>query len=665
MDKIQLLPDSVANQIAAGEVIQRPASVIKELVENSVDAGATEIKILVVDAGKTSIQVVDNGVGMSVTDARLAFERHATSKIRKAEDLFSLHTMGFRGEALPSICSVSQVTLRTRRSEDVVGTQLRIEGGSYISQEPIACPQGCNFLVENLFYNVPARRRFLKANTTELNNIITAFLRIALVYPNISFSLTSNGQELYNLKTSNTRKRIVDIFGIKLSPSLLPLQVETSLGEISGFVGKPESSHKKNVQQYFFVNGRYMKHGVFHKAVQSVYERLVPQGEQVMYFIYFTISPEDIDVNIHPTKTEIKFQDEQAVRQILSAAVKDAVGKYSTVTAIDFDTEDRPEIPLLDGTEHIIAPSINFNPQYNPFKETSGHSDMGEDNTFTMVNNADSVSLSSETNRSEYSPSRGSSAMRESSLNFDRKNIPDNWEALYANIEKEGEKTEASLFDYGNMPLEGTDNIDERKDEMPYPTSPAKSIVSSRSNEHYQYKGAYILTSVEGGLMITDQERAHERVLYEKYMKEMESHHNTSQRLLFPETVQFTVAEMMALPAILPEMEKLGFELTNLGGGTYAINAIPAELEGLNYSRMISEMVCEASEHDTEVGKELFSSLAASMAHSAAIPHGQVLTNEEMENIISLLLECENSRYTPYGKLISQIIPHNSMIAGL
>ena len=345
-DVIQLLPDSVANQIAAGEVIQRPASVIKELVENAVDAGARHIDVSVVNAGRTTIQVIDDGVGMSSTDARLAFERHATSKIRQAEDLFALRTMGFRGEALPSIAAVSQVELRTRRAEDELGTLLNISGSRFIGQEPTSCPQGCNFKVENLFFNVPPRRKFLKSNATELSNVVAAFERIVLVNPDIAFTLHSNGTELLNLPAAGLRQRIVDVFGRKINQDLLPVEVETDLCRIFGYVGKPESSRRKGVQQFFFVNGRYMKHPYFNKAIQTAFERVVAQGEQVPYFIYFEVAPEKIDVNIHPTKAEIKFEDEQAIWQILCAATHDAVGRFSEVPTIAFDTEGRPDIPF-------------------------------------------------------------------------------------------------------------------------------------------------------------------------------------------------------------------------------------------------------------------------------------------------------------------------------
>ena len=376
-DIIQLLPDTVANQIAAGEVIQRPASVIKELVENAVDAGAKRIDVSVVDAGRTSIQVIDDGCGMSETDARLAFERHATSKIRQANDLFNLHTMGFRGEALPSIAAVAQVELKTKQQGEDIGTDLCMAGSKVVSQEACACPAGSNFMVENLFFNVPARRKFLKSNTTELNNIIAAFERIVLVYPNITFTFHSNGTELYDLRACGLRQRIVDVFGKRINQDLLPVKVETSVCRISGFVGKPESAKKKGARQFFFVNGRFMRHPYFSKAVMTVYERLVPQGEQVPYFLYFDVDPKDIDVNIHPTKTEIKFENEQAIWQILFAAVRDAVGSFNDVSTIDFDVEGKPDIPVYTQGAQFDMPKVDYNPNYNPFKETSGSGSLG------------------------------------------------------------------------------------------------------------------------------------------------------------------------------------------------------------------------------------------------------------------------------------------------
>lgn len=454
-DIIQLLPDSVANQIAAGEVIQRPASVVKELVENSIDAGATHINVLVVDSGRTSIQVIDDGKGMSETDARMSFERHATSKIRNASDLFSLHTMGFRGEALASIAAVAHIELKTRRPEDEIGTHLSVSGSRFDDQQPCSCPVGSNFMVDNLFYNVPARRKFLKSNSTELNNIITAFERIVLVNPSVTFSLHSNGNELFNLKNGGLRQRIVDVFGKKINQTLLPVDVDTTLCKIHGFVGKPESARKKGVHQFFFVNGRYMKHPYFHKAVMSAFERLVPVGEQVPYFLYFDVPAENIDVNIHPTKTEIKFDNEQAIWQILSAAVKDCVGMFNDVTAIDFDTQDRPDIPVFDDGGDLPMPKVQYNPSYNPFEEMS-------------------------------SPRKSSA--------------PAGWEQLYENLKPADDDVAPGLFD------------EEPKADEPAPSAEHNEI-AEKSPAHYQYKGRYIMTAVKSGLMIIDQHRAHVRIL--------------------------------------------------------------------------------------------------------------------------------------------------------
>ena len=371
-DIIHLLPDSVANQIAAGEVIQRPASVVKELVENAIDAEAHEIHVLVADAGKTSIQVIDDGKGMSETDARLSFERHATSKIREAADLFSLHTMGFRGEALASIAAVAEVELKTRRPDDELGTRLQLAGSKVESQEPVSCPKGSNFLVKNLFFNVPARRKFLKANSTELSNILAEFERIALVHPDVAFYLYHNDAELFNLPVMPLRQRVMAVFGKKMNAQLLTLEVDTTLVKISGFVAKPETARKKGAHQYFFVNGRYMRHPYFHKAVMDAYEHLIPEGEQVSYFVYFEVDPANIDVNIHPTKTEIKFENEQAIWQILAAAVKESLGRFSAVPSIDFDTEDMPDLPAFESSAPSEAPQVHYDAQFDPFRRGGG-----------------------------------------------------------------------------------------------------------------------------------------------------------------------------------------------------------------------------------------------------------------------------------------------------
>lgn len=603
-DIIQLLPDSVANQIAAGEVIQRPASVVKELVENAVDAGAKTINVLIVDAGRTSIQVIDDGKGMSETDARLSFERHATSKIRKADDLFALTTMGFRGEALASIAAVAQIELKTRQEKDDIGTSLSISGSKFIGQEPCVCPVGSNFKVENLFFNVPARRKFLKSNTTELNNIISAFERIVLVYPNITFTLHSNGVEIFSLKACSLRQRVVEVFGKRLNQNLLPVEVETTLCRIYGFVGKPESAKKKGALQYFFVNDRYMKHPYFNKAVANAFERLVPFGEQVPYFLYFEVPAENIDVNIHPTKTEIKFENEQAIWQILMAAVKEALGRFNDIPAIDFDTEGKPDIPVFNPSANVSAPTVNFNPSYNPFKETKS--------------------------------SKSSAASQTQ------------WEELYKGL------NEDFSTDTENV-LSAPNQSDEQTIFTSNETGKA-SVAEERSPAHYQYKGCYIMTAVKSGLMIIDQHRAHVRILYEQYLKQLKEHTAHTQKMLFPEMVNLPTSNEAALQKILSEMQTMGFELSNMGGGSYAVNGIPAGIEGLNISALVGDMVASTLEDGSSVNEEIDQALALSLARNAAIPYGQVLGNEEMENLVNELFACNNVNYTPTGKTILTIL---------
>lgn len=596
-DVIQLLPDSVANQIAAGEVIQRPASVIKELVENAVDAGAKTINVLVVDAGRTSIQVIDDGCGMSETDARLAFERHATSKIRKADDLFDLHTMGFRGEALPSIAAVSQIELRTRRQGDEVGTCLRLSGSRVESQEMCSCGVGSSFTVSNLFFNVPARRKFLKTNATELNNILTAFERIVLVYPNICFTLHSNGQELMNLRAGSLRQRITDVYGRRYGQDLLPVSVDTALCKISGFVAKPETARKKGAHEYFFVNGRFMKHAYFHKAVQQAYERLVLAGAHVPYFIYFDVSPADIDVNIHPTKTEIKFENEQAIWQILSAAVKDAIGQFCEIPQIEFDTEGRPDIPVYNPVATPVEmPHVERNPQYNPFKEKA----------------------------------------------------PRNWERLYEDLPTQPTHQEQSLFENSSK------NDVLLPNETPISDQPVE--LTDVSPLHYQYKGRYIMTAVKSGLMIIDQHRADIRIRYERYMQQLTDAPSSSQRMLFPEVIEMAPSEAVLMEDMMPALTAVGFELTPLGPSSYAVSGVPAGIEGLNATQLLQDIIASSVpvSHDS---LSINHQVALSLARHAAIPYGQQLSNEEMDVVVNNLFACDNVNYTPDGKAVLCILP--------
>lgn len=619
-DIIRLLPDSVANQIAAGEVIQRPASVIKELVENAIDAGAQHIDVLVTDAGKSSIQVIDDGKGMSETDARLSFERHATSKIREAADLFALRTMGFRGEALASIAAVAQVELRTCVEGEELGTKLVIAGSKVESQEAISCPKGSNFCVKNLFFNVPARRKFLKSNQTELSNILTEFERIALVNPNVSFTLYHNDAELFNLPAIQLRQRIMGVFGKKINQDLLSLDVDTTMVRISGFVARPESARKKGVRQYFFVNGRYMRHPYFHKAIMDAYEHLIPVGEQVSYFIYFDVDPGNIDVNIHPTKTEIKFENEQAIWQILAAAVKETLGKFNAVPSIDFDTEGMPDIPAFESSPYagIQPPKTTYNPDYNPF-------------------NTSAVPPSSYSSK----PSR-------------------DWEQLYEGLEhhSSAQHIQKSYPDDGDYFTAAS---------MEQPVTPTlydhseEAAMGEKSSQHYQFKGRFILTSVKSGLMIIDQQRAHIRILYDQYLEQITRRQGASQGMLFPDIVQFPVSEVPVLQEIMEDLSYLGFELTDLGGGSYAINGIPSGIEGLNPVELIQSMVHTAMEEGGKVKEEVQSNLALTLAKAAAIVPGQVLTNEEMNGLVDGLFAVATPNYTPDGKTVLSVLQEDEL----
>ena len=615
-DIIHLLPYSVANQIAAGEVIQRPASVIKELVENAIDAEACNIHVLVTDAGKTCIQVIDDGKGMSETDARLSFERHATSKIREASDLFALRTMGFRGEALASIAAVAQVELKTRLEAEELGTKLVIAGSKVESQEAVSCPKGSNFSIKNLFFNIPARRKFLKANSTELSNILTEFERIALVHPEVAFSLYSNDSELFNLPVSSLRQRILAVFGKKLNQQLLSVDVNTTMIKISGYVAKPETARKKGAHQYFFVNGRYMRHPYFHKAVMDAYEQLIPIGEQISYFRYFEVDPANIDVNIHPTKTEIKFENEQAIWQIISAAVKESLGKFNAVPSIDFDTEDMPDIPAFEQNLPPEPPRVQYNSDFNPFKTSSSGSGGGV-------------------------------------AGYSRQKVE--WEDLYGGLEKASKMNRPVI----NEPEAEPDYFSPAEPEAPAvvpSTLYANEPIVEKGNLHLQFKGRFILTSVKSGLMLIDQHRAHIRVLFDRYMMQIRQKQGMSQGVLFPEILQLPVSEAAVLQSIMDDLSAVGFELSDLGGGSYAINGIPAGIEGLNPVELVRSMLHTAMEKGNDVKEEVQSILALTLSRAAAIVYGQVLSNEEMVNLVDNLFACVAPNYTPDGKVVLSTI---------
>lgn len=609
-DIIRLLPDSVANQIAAGEVIQRPSSVVKELMENSIDAGATHIQIHITDAGKSCIQVIDNGRGMSETDARLAFERHATSKINKAEDLFALRTMGFRGEALPSIAAVAQIELRTRTQTDELGVSLIVENSKITAQNVITCPVGANFIVNNIFYNVPARRKFLKSNQTELNNILSEFEKIALAHPDVAFTIYNNKSLLLSLQAGNFKQRILGIFGKKNDTQLLPINVETPIIKAVGFIGTPESSKKKGANQYFFVNGRYIRHPYFAKAIQSAYERLIPENEQIPFFISLEVDPAHIDVNIHPTKTEVKFQDEQPIWQILLAAAKESLGKFNAVPTIDFNTEDRPNFPILNTATPIQAPQIRIDSNYNPF---------------STQKNTNSPSRSTEFKTSSTSPQQVN-------------------ECFLSSINTIQEKERSLVSLYNDQPIEEQRNWEKE------------------NFDYIQYKGRYIVTPIKSGLLLIDQHRAHIRILYDLYRERIENRKGVGQGLLFPQLLEISPSSISCLELLLPDLEILGFDITNLGNGSYSISSIPAGTEGINISELLQNMICDATEGKVNSAKDDISHIIAhSLAKKSAIPIGQELSQEEMNDIIEKLFISSNPNYTPEGKIISVILEHEKI----
>lgn len=616
-DIIHLLPDHIANQIAAGEVIQRPASVVKELVENAIDAGASSIRVNIKEAGKNLIQVIDDGKGMSETDARMAFERHATSKIASADDLFSLHTMGFRGEALASIAAVSHVELRTRAKGAELGTRLTLAGSVVEEVEPDACNVGSIFSVKNLFFNVPARRKFLKSNETEFRNIVTEFERVALVNPDRAVSLYHNDTEILNLPSSGLRQRIINVYGKNLNQKLLSIDVQSSLVTISGFVGRPDSVKKRGALQYFFVNGRFMKHPYFHKAVMQAYDQLIPAGEQPNYFIYFTLDPATIDVNIHPTKTEIKFENEQPIWQILMAAVRESLAKSSAIPTIDFDMTDSIDIPVYNPIEHPAsqqqAPKVQLNRNYNPFEGPVP---------------------SSPTPQAEF-----------------------DWSKLYQGFEEDKAAVQQELAAMGALENAMSDDV-----EPVAAQQPTEELLFPETNSLCtQYKGRYIITPLKSGLALIDQHRAHVRILYDQYLNNITQQQGASQQVLFPEIVEFTTAEATVLPKLMDTLRYIGFDLSNLGNETYAINGVPAGMGNSNPCQLIKDMVNLAIETGCDVEEEVAKTIALSLAKAEAIKPGKSMSSEEMDHLIATLFSCSESNLTPDGKTIMSLVTDDEL----
>ncbi len=610
-DIIQLLPDSVANQIAAGEVIQRPASVVKELVENALDAGATEITIHIKDAGKTLIQITDNGCGMSPTDARMAFERHATSKISSANDLFCIRTMGFRGEALASIAAIADVELRTKKMEDEVGTSIHIIGSEVKTQEPVGCANGTSFMIKNLFFNVPARRKFLKANTTELKHIIWEIQRVALPNPGIRFSLYHNETLLYDLPKVNYRKRIIDLFGKSLNQSLVTVDEETSLVKIFGFAGQPKFARKTVGEQFFFVNGRYMRHPYFHKAIMQAYQQFLPPETFPSYFLFLETDPAEIDINVHPTKTEIKFENEREIWQIIHAAVRESLGKHNVVPSIDFDQSGNIDIPVPQKRgENVPFPEIQIDPEYNPFN--SGR-----------VTHSNAGNVKSE----------------KANLNH--------WEDLYqgAQLKLKSEEISGS----------------ERKVESDWMLNTSEQYAGKKT---LQLKQKYILTPVKSGLMVIDQKRAHERILFERFMEIIKSDSVASQQQLFPQTIELNPADAAILKGILDDLSSLGFDIREFGKDTFIINGTPGVLDVSSPELIVERLLEEYKNSPVDAHKRAKEQIATSLAKVSSVDYGAELKQEEIDQLIDQLFACATPNFTPDGKKVLTIIPTSEIEKG-
>jgi DNA mismatch repair protein MutL len=625
-DIIQLLPDTVANQIAAGEVIQRPASVVKELVENSVDAGSSVIKVIVRDAGKNLVQVVDNGFGMSETDARLSLERHATSKIKSADDLFAIKTMGFRGEALASVAAIAELELQTRRQEDETGTLIEIKGARFIRQESVSCRAGCIFSVKNLFFNVPARRKFLKTNATELRHIVNEFQRIALAHPEIEFSLQNDGTELLHLPPANQRQRIIHIFGKNINHQLVEIKTETSLVNIKGYIAKPQYVKKSAGEQFFFVNSRYMRHPYFHKALMQAFDKLLPPEAIPSYFIYFEADPRTIDVNIHPTKTEIKFQNEKAIWQVLMASVREALGKFNLVPSIDFNTEGKMDMPFPRRDRDAVSPEIAVNPDYNPFDDKHDPSSFKKGSDF-------------------------------------KRSRLDNWEELYRGFESDRSVAHVKP---GGTKIED----DQGKNTIRKEDGPSEKDTEKGTDDNYvtgtipallQVKNRYILIPVKSGLMIIDQRRAHERILYEKFMKTVRSGSFVAQQQLYPVNIELSPTDYLLVRELAGELAAFGFDIRDFGPQSIVVSGCPVDTGNTDPAIMIENLLSEYKSSGSVFRESPREKIAFNLARSSAINYGKPLKKEEMQEIVDRLFASELPNYSPDGKPVVIIINNDEI----
>ena len=596
---IQLLPDHVANQIAAGEVVQRPASVVKELLENAVDAKATDIKLIVKEAGKTLVQVIDNGLGMNTTDARLCFERHATSKIRQAEDLFDLHTKGFRGEALASIAAIAHVEMKTKQDQEELGTHIVIEGSKLVTQEVAVLPKGTSFAVKNLFFNIPARRNFLKSETVEFRHVMDEFQRVAMAHPSISFTLIHNGSELYNLPSSNYRQRIVNIFGGKTNEKLVPVSEETELINITGFVGKPEFAKKSRGEQFFFVNDRYIKSAYLHHAIMNAYEGLLKEGNQPSYFLYLQVPPHTIDINIHPTKTEIKFDDEHSLYAILRSAVKHSLGQFNVAPVLDFERDSNLDTPYQYKDKEADFPTIQVDSSFNPFS----------------TDKPAAKSLSS----------FGS---------YKREKSTASWESLYVGLKQETQELEQ--FSFESEEVTGKLFDDE--------------VEETKSSSTYQIHKKYIVSAIKSGMLVIDQGRAHQRVLYEQFLTSITVQKASSQQLLFPLELYFSSEEMVLLKELQSSLENTGFVFDAFNSDSVQISGLPIGMAESEVSIVLEELISNLQNEIPESSFSQSDSIAKSMAKSMAVKTGTYLTGKEQENLVNSLFACKDPNVSPFQK---------------
>jgi DNA mismatch repair protein MutL len=597
---IQLLPDHVANQIAAGEVVQRPASVVKELLENAVDAGATDIKLIIKDAGKSLVQVIDNGKGMSVTDARLCFERHATSKIRQAEDLFSLHTKGFRGEALASIAAIAHVEMKTKQDQEELGTHIVIEGSKFVSQEVAVLPKGTSFGVKNLFFNIPARRNFLKSDTVEYRHIIDEFQRVVLAHPNIYFTFFHNGSEMFNLPPSSLRQRIVSVFLGKTNEKLVPVREETEIVNVQGFVGKPEFAKKSRGEQFFFVNDRYIKSGYLHHAVMAAYDGLLKDGAQPSYFIYLQVPPNTIDINIHPTKTEIKFDDESALYAILRASIKHSLGQFNVAPVLDFERDANLDTPYHYKDLEGATPTIQVDGSFNPFSE-----DTKPNRHFTNSNST-----------------------------YRRPEPTSNWESLYVGLKQDSEEIETITFE------------NEAVTSSLFNSDDVEQVV----HKTYQIHKKYIVNPIKSGMIIVDQQRAHQRILYEQFLTNITVHLASSQQLLFPLHLYFSNDEMQLITELKPSLTNTGFVFEETNEDSVVISGLPVNVSESEASIVLEQLLSDLQNGIPESSFSQNDTIAKSMARSLAVKTGTYMTEKEQENLVNGLFACKDPNVSPFQK---------------